>query len=90
MFFYIWIFIEAFFISWALLIGLEAGTRYFKGFIREDILKRFFIDWYYEVRVKTKISKAFDFLMTWIIPVTLSIAFGVWYYSERIGYLYIE
>ena len=44
----------------------------------------------YEVRVKTKISKAFDFLMTWIIPVTLSIAFGVWYYSERIGYLYIE
>jgi hypothetical protein len=90
MYFDFWIFIEAFCISWVLVIGLEGGIRYFRGFIRKDILERFFIDWYYSLPSHPKIRHAYDFLMTWIIPVTLSIAFGVWYYSERIGYLYIE
>ena len=73
-----------FFITYGALVVFHYGIRFIRGSIREFIFSKFFMNWYDDLP-DSKLRSAYDFFMDWIIPVTLSLAFGIWWYLVDIG-----
>ena len=69
-----------FFLTYGALIVFHYGIVTIRGSI-ESIIGRFKKNKYYRI----DLGRAFDLFLEYILPITLSIAFGVWWYLVDIG-----
>jgi len=76
---------ESCFLAYGVLAGSYYGIKLIHDIPRHYIFIRFFSDWYFDVWLKTKISKVYSFFMVYIIPTTLAISFGIFWYLEGMG-----